>query len=306
MITKTSGLPVGADDNTQRTSSIDNQPESYEDNPDEQRRTSERAEYEQELSNRDSERARVEAEQKAEQVRKDAEDKSSKDAERKRAFEAEQSKWNVNQRLKAKDEEYTEEQKQVLKTKELRPITPKTVAEKAGKVGKKLIGDIFGKKKQPESKDTEQLAILREKNRHAENMQKLRNQTSGGQRMSKPARGQFKAPSGVSKYIDPFPRGGGGSGGFPSVDPMGGMKAGKNMMDISFVMPGSRTPAIAKPQAPPRPSPRPTQNPMGMFSDPFKGLPKATQPGKMPTAKGNPMVLPVKGKGKKKPGWMDF
>lgn len=259
---------------------------------------------------REARKQQFDAERKMERVRRDAEDKTEAGKERKRQFEKEQEKWNLEQKLKAKDEEYQEEQKRIQKERELKPITPKSVSEKAGKVGKKLVDDVLGKKKKPEDSGNPELEILREKNRHAENMQKLRNQKPTGKGVSqKPTRGQFKAPGKGTGYIDPFPKSGGrGGGGFPNVDPFGGMRGGGHALDISFGLPGG-----GKKAAPPRPAPvhkpapAPARNPMRMFRDPFKGLPKATQPGKMPTAKGNSLIVPAKSTSKKKkPGWMDF
>jgi len=87
------------------------------------------------------------------------------------------------------------------------------------------------------------------------------------------SKGQFHAPGKQHStgFIDPFPHGGGGKGGgFPAVDPMGGMGgSGRHMMDFTMGPRPSPTPRPTQraPLAPVRRAPR-------MFQDPFAGLPK--------------------------------
>jgi hypothetical protein len=118
----------------------------------------------------------------------------------------------------------------------------------------------------------------------------IRKQTGGGKGVTKEdvqkmisgkkgmSKGQFHAPGKAhsTSFIDPFPHGGGGrGGGFPNVDPLGGMGGGgKHMMDFSM---GPRPAAknqvratVVQQRAPPRPI---TKAPK-MFQDPFAGLPK--------------------------------
>jgi len=114
----------------------------------------------------------------------------------------------------------------------------------------------------------------------------IRKQTAGGKGLTKEevrkmisekktpmSKGQFHAPGRAhsTSFIDPFPHGGGGrGGGFPMVDPLGGMGgSGKHMMDFSM---GPRPPPQPRPTR--RMPPRPIAKAPKMFGDPFAGLPK--------------------------------
>jgi len=115
----------------------------------------------------------------------------------------------------------------------------------------------------------------------------IRKQTAGGKGLTREdvqkmiagkkgmSKGQFHAPG--SKYstsfIDPFPHGGGKGGGFPMVDPLGGMGgSGKHMMDFSMGPRPVKTQVRATVVS--RPPPRPIAKAPKMFGDPFAGLPK--------------------------------
>lgn len=212
---------------------------------------------------------------------------------RNRQVEEDQEKWNHEQRLKAKDEEYRAEQEKILKERELKKITPKSAAEKGEKVGKKLYNKVLDAAK--DSRFAEQHDRKREELEREG--YKPKKEKPVPKRLQNPSRGQFKPPGRGSGYIDPFPKGGGRGGGFPGIDPMGGMRSGgKNMLDLSFGRygpPGPRQPAPQQPvrkQAPPRAPPQPRRNPMQVFGDPFAGIKMGAPAKAQPLAK-TPNIL---------------
>lgn len=183
------------------------------------------------------------------------------ESEKKRKFEREQADWNVKQQLKSKDDEYQEEQKEIARNRRTQEAS----------------GGIFSKIKQKVTGPS-RWDKIREEN--------IRKQTAGGKGLTKEevrkmisekktamSKGQFHAPGRAhsTSFIDPFPHGGGGrGGGFPTVDPLGGMGgSGKHMMDFSM---GPRPPPQPRPTR--RMSPRPITKAPKMFGDPFAGLPK--------------------------------
>jgi hypothetical protein len=187
------------------------------------------------------------------------------ESEKKRKFEREQADWNVKQQLKSKDDEYQEEQKEIARNRR----TQEASGGIFSKIKQKVTGPSRGDK-------------IREEN--------VRKQTAGGKGLTKEevrkmisekkatmGKGQFHAPGKLhsTSFIDPFPHGGGGrGGGFPMVDPLGGMGgSGKHMLDFTM---GPRPPAKTQIRATvvSRPPPRPVAKAPKMFQDPFAGLPK--------------------------------
>lgn len=140
---------------------------------------------------------------------------------------------------------------------------------------KEIGGGIFAKMTGPSRWDK-----IREEN--------IRKQTAGGKGLTKEevrkmisekktpmAKGQFHAPGRAhsTSFIDPFPHGGGKGGGFPMVDPLGGMGgSGKHMMDFSMGPRPAKTQVRATVVS--RPPPRTITKAPKMFGDPFAGLPK--------------------------------
>lgn len=228
------------------------------------------------------------------------------DAKKKRDFEAEQDEWNLREKQKAASEKYEAEQEEIVKARQKKEITPKTIVEKV----KQKLSAKNGKAVQPKEDLSDDFTRKKELKRmeyeHQERMAQLKqDQKPQSKRMSK---GQFHAPS-YGNYIDPFTKGGGGGRGgtFPNVDPFGGMGgSGRNMMNFGF---GPMNKPQQKQQMPP-PRPVPVRKPKDInaaFGNPFTGLtagaPRKAEPGKTPNI--------LKGFGKptktaKKRSWMDF
>jgi len=229
------------------------------------------------------------------------------DAEKKRKFEQEQDEWNLREKQKAASEKYEAEQEEIVKARQQKEITPKTIVERV----KQKLSAKNGKAVQPKEDLSDDFTRKKELKRmeyeHQERMEQIkRDQKPQSKRMSK---GQFHAPS-YGNYIDPFTKGGGGGRGgtFPNVDPFGGMGgSGRNMMNFGF---GPMNKPQQKQQMPP-PRPVPVRKPKDInaaFGNPFAGLTAGVPKKAAPGGKTHNIL---KGFGKptktaKKRSWMDF